>query len=61
MVDFGTNQKKFDLYLVKNICLFCEINHLLSFGKKFYGQASKYVVVTGVYPSRIGFNKGIVA
>ena len=61
MVDFGTNKYKFRFVPRKKIFLFCGINHLLSFLlERNDVQASKYVMVIGVYPSRIGF-KGIVA
>ena len=60
MVDFGTNKYKFRFGpRKKRFFWFVELT-IYFLLEKNDGQASKYVMVTGVYPSRIGF-KGIVA
>lgn len=62
MVDFVTNQIKrnFYLYLVKKAFYFVEWNISFLFVERNYVQVSKYVMVLGVYLSRIDF-KGVVA
>lgn len=62
MVDFGTNNSKFRFVpRKKSKIFFCFVELTIYFLlERNYVQASKYVMVTGVYPSRIGF-KGIVA